>query len=203
MNFHEDSENKMSIKFNIFCYGKTVSNYEKHTMRNRKIIILFSLLALLIVNFVSVISAQTKKPLKAKDRPLPDLILSTVTGQKWSLHERRGRVVLLNFWATWCAPCRTEVPYLVRLSDKYKANGLEVVGVTIDSEDTEQINNFIKEFKVNYPVLLTVPGSVLSRQKAVPMSLLIDEKGVLAKKYVGAIKENVFEKDIKVLLSKK
>lgn len=171
-------------------------------IKNRKIIILFGLLALAAVNFFPGIAAQTKTP-KAKDKPLPDLTLSTVGGQKWSLRERRGRVVLLNFWATWCAPCRTEVPYLVRLSDKYKANGLEVVGVTIDSEDTEQINNFIKEFKVNYPVLLTVPGSVLSRQKAVPMSLLIDEKGVLAKKYVGAIKENVFEKDIKVLLSKK
>ena len=80
---------------------------------------------------------------------------------------------------------------------------MEVVGIAIDSENTVQINNFIKEFKVDYPILLTVPGSVLSQQKAVPMSLLVDEKGVLAKKYVGAIKESVFEKDIKGLLSKK
>lgn len=172
-------------------------------MKNRRIIILFSLLALLASGLVSSASAQTKTPPKAKDKPLPNLILNTIDGQKWSLYENRGRVVLLNFWATWCAPCRAEVPYLVRLASKYKASGLEVVGIAIDSENTVQINNFIEEFKVDYPILLTVPGSVLSQQKAVPMSLLVDEKGVLAKKYVGAIKESVFEKDIKGLLSKK
>lgn len=172
-------------------------------MNNRKIIILLSLLVLLALGFVSGVSSQTKTPPKAKDKPLPDLILSNVAGEKWSLHEQRGRIVLLNFWATWCAPCREEVPYLVRLSSKYKASGLEVVGIAIDSENTGQIADFIKEFKVDYPILLTVPGSILSRQKAVPMSLLVDEKGVLAKKYVGAIKESVFEKDIKSLLGKK
>ncbi len=172
-------------------------------MKNRRIIILFSLSALLTINLVSGLSAQTKTLPKAKDKPLPDLILTSVAGEKWSLHERRGRVVLLNFWATWCAPCRAEVPYLVSLSNKYKARGLEIVGINIDSENIEQINNFIKEFKMDYPVLLTVPGSTLSQQKAVPLSLLINEKGVLAKKYVGAIKESVFEKDIEVLLSRK
>lgn len=173
-------------------------------MKNRKFIILYFLSALFTIGSVSDLPAQTKKvPVKASAKPLPDLSLSTVTGGKWNLHEQRGRVVLLNFWATWCAPCRTEVPYLVRLYSKYKGNGLEVVGIAIDSENKEQINGFIKEFKVNYPVLLAVSGSALSQQKAVPMSLLIDEKGVLVKKYIGAIKESVFEKDIKVLLSKK
>ena len=173
-------------------------------MIKRKIIISIALLALFNIGLVPTLIAQTRKtPIKAVDKPLPDLSLATVSGGRWSLHKRRGQVVLLNFWATWCAPCRTEVPYLVRLSNKYKATGLEVVGVTIDSENTEQINSFIKEFKVDYPVLLTVLGSALSQQKAVPMSLLVDKKGVLVKKYVGAIKGDVFEKDIKTLLSRK
>lgn len=156
--------------------------------------------------FASGAAAQQKgktSPKAAAAKPLPNLTLNTTVGQKWSLEENLGKVVLLNFWATWCAPCRAEVPYLVRLSEKYKASGLEVVGINIDSENTEQIDNFIKEFKVDYPVLLTVPGSMLSRQKAVPMSLLIDKKGVLAKKYVGAIKQSVFEKDIADLLGGK
>ncbi len=173
-------------------------------MKNRKFILLFILSALFISSGVFNLSAQTKKtPVKPNAKPLPDLGLSTVTGGKWSLHEQRGRVVLLNFWATWCAPCRTEVPYLVRLASKYKADGLEVAGIAIDSENTEQINGFIKKFNVSYPILLAAPGSALSRQKAVPMTLLIDEKGILAKKYIGAVKESVFEKDIKALLSKK
>ena len=156
-----------------------------------------------MVGFASASPAQTRRASKPAEKPLPNVILNTIDGQKWSLYENRGRIVLLNFWATWCAPCRAEVPYLVRLSNKYKANGLEVVGITIDSENTEQINNFIKEFKVDYPILLTIPGSILSRQKAVPMSLLVDEKGILTKKYVGAIKESVFEKDIIGLFSRK
>ena len=170
---------------------------------NRKIINRISLLTLFVAGLVFASPAQIKRASKPVEKPLPNLSLNAIDGQKWSLYENRGRIVLLNFWATWCAPCREEVPYLVRLSSKYKASGLEVVGIAVDSENTGQINNFIKEFKVDYPILLAVPGSVLSQQKAVPMSLLVDEKGVLAKKYVGAIKESVFEKDIKGLLSKK
>lgn len=171
-------------------------------MKNRKTIIHFCLLIILAIGYVFDSAAQTKKtPPKAK--PLPDLSLITVTGKRWSLYEQRGRIVLLNFWATWCAPCRTEVPFLVKLSNKYKENGLEVVGIAIDSENTVQISRFIKEFKIDYTVLLTIPGSALSRQKAVPMSLLVDEKGFLVKKYVGAVKESVFEKDIQALVRKK
>lgn len=118
-------------------------------MKNQKNIIHLSLLILLLIGLVTNLPAQTKTTPKAKDKPLPDLTLPTVAGQQWSLHEQRGRVVLLNFWATWCAPCRTEVPYLVRLSNKYKENGLEVVGISIDSENIEQINSFIKDFKIN------------------------------------------------------
>lgn len=174
-------------------------------MRNRNLVIWLSFFVLITVLFTSGALAQqkAKTPLKSGGKPLPNLSLNTIGGQKWSLDENRGRVVLLNFWATWCAPCRAEVPYLVRLSNKYKAGGLDVVGINIDSDNIEQINSFIKEFKVDYPVLLTVPGSALSRQKAVPMSLLIDKKGVLAKKYVGAIKQSVFEKDIADLLGGK
>lgn len=139
---------------------------------------------------------------KAQEKPLPNLSLSEINGRQWSLEDDRGKVVLLNFWATWCAPCRSEVPVLVSLSDKYKTDGLKIVGVSVDSENADAINEFIKDFKIDYTVVLAVPGSLLSRQKAIPMSLLIDEKGVLAKKYVGAIEKSVLEKDIRVLLGK-
>lgn len=136
------------------------------------------------------------------EKPLPNLSLDNINGQKWNLEDNRGSLVLLNFWATWCAPCRTEIPVLVSLSDTYKINGLKVVGVSVDSENVAQINKFIKDFKIDYQIVLAVPGSQLSKQKAIPMSLLIDEKGILAKKYVGAIEKGVLEKDIKTLLAK-
>ena len=137
------------------------------------------------------------------EKPLPNLALNRIDGRKWNLKDNRGNLTLLNFWATWCAPCRSEIPVLVRLSDKYKVAGLKVVGVSVDSENVSQINKFIKDFKIDYSIVLAVPGSTLSQQKAIPMSLLIDEKGFLAKKYVGAVKEFVLEKDIKTLLNKR
>jgi thiol-disulfide isomerase/thioredoxin len=169
-------------------------------------IVWLSLFALAAVFPASRVFAQRKtktSPKTAAAKPLPNLTLNTIDGQKWSLEENRGRVVLINFWATWCAPCRTEIPALVRLSNEYKASGLEVVGISVDSENIEQINGFIKDYKINYPILLAAPGSLLSRRKAVPMTLLVDQTGVLAKKYVGAAKESVFEKDIKDLFAKK
>lgn len=92
---------------------------------------------------------------------------------------------------------------MTRLNGKYKSKGLEVFGIAVDSENTDRIDVFIKDYKINYTILPAKPGTSLARQKALPMTLLIDEKGFLVKKYVGAVKENLFEKDINALLSKK
>lgn len=171
-------------------------------LRNNKFIKQFGLLALIVSIFAVGLSAQTKMPPKVELKPLPDLKLDTVGGEKWSLYEQRGNVVLLNFWATWCAPCREEIPELVGLAEKYKTKNLKVVGVNVDSEDLELVNKFIKDFKMDYTVLLTVPGSLLSQQKSVPMTLLIDEESRLVKKYVGAVEGSLFEKDIENLFKK-
>ncbi len=171
-------------------------------MKIKQIIGGFALSAVFFAFLAADSFGQRKRTVKPVEKPLPNLALNTIDGGKWSLEENRGSVVLLNFWATWCAPCRSEIPVLVRLSDKYKTDGLKIVGVSVDSENVAQIPKFIDDFKIGYPILLANPGSLLSRQKAIPMSLLIDEKGILAKKYIGAIKEEVLEKDIKALLNK-
>ena len=171
-------------------------------LKNNKFINRLGLLALIVGIFAVGMSAQTKTPSKTAAKTLPDLKLDTVKGEKWSLHEQRGNIVLLNFWATWCAPCREEIPALVSLSEKYKLRNLKIVGVNVDSEDLKLVNKFIKDVKMDYTVLLTIPGSLLSQQKAVPMSLLIDEESRLVKKYVGAVDESLLEKDIENLLNK-
>lgn len=165
----------------------------------KKFIKQIGLLVLIFGIFAIGLSAQTK----TEAMPLPDLKLDTIGGEKWSLHQQRGNIVLLNFWATWCAPCRGEIPYLVGLSEKYKTKNLKIVGVNVDSEDLNLVKKFIKDFKIDYTVLLTVSGSLLSQQKAVPMTLLIDEESRLVKKYVGAVEGSLFEKDVEDLLKKK
>ncbi len=135
-------------------------------------------------------------------KPLPELKLPDLNGAEWSLHQNRGRVVLINFWATWCAPCRAETPMLVNFSKEYKRRGLEIVGIALDDDGAGNVKNFVADYKVDYPILLPVPDSALSRIDPVPTTLLIDADGRLAKKYVGALSENILRTDIEKLIGR-
>ncbi len=157
-------------------------------------------LALFFALSTAPIAAQARPD---AEKPLPNLSLKTTNGEVWNLEDERGNVIVLNFWATWCAPCREEIPALVSLRRQYKTEKVRVVGVAVDSENSETISAFIREFRIDYPIVLAVPGTLLSQQKALPMTLLIDERGVLAKKYVGAVRRSVLEKDLKNLIRKK
>lgn len=180
-------------------------------IKNEKVKSFYSACILFIVTISSLFGAadiygQTrrrtvKKTAAAKpaEKPLPELKLPDLNGAEWSLHENRGRVVLINFWATWCAPCREETPMLVNLGKEYKRRGLEIVGIALDEGGTEIIKRFVADYKIDYPVLLPVPGSALSRVDPVPTTLLIDAGGRLAKKYVGALSEKILRGDIEKL----
>lgn len=138
-------------------------------------------------------------PSKPAEKPLPDLKLPDLSGEQWSLHANLGKVMLMNFWATWCAPCREETPILVKLAEEYKSKGFEIIGIALDDDGAGNIDKFVAEFKVEYPILLPVPGSALSRIDPVPTTLLIDAEGRLAKKYVGAMPEKILREDIERL----
>jgi cytochrome c biogenesis protein CcmG/thiol:disulfide interchange protein DsbE len=174
-------------------------------VKDRKIISWIAILAFLFGAFATDSSGQRKQTApkkKTAERPLPNLVLKTLDGEKWSLSENRGRVVLLNFWATWCEPCRTETPMLVKLADEYEEAGLKVVGIALDENAVELIRKFAADYKIDYPILLPVPDSLLSRIDPVPTTLLIDGEGRLAKKYVGAMPEDLLRKDIEKLVDK-
>ena len=170
-------------------------------MNNRKFINWIGILALIFVAFLSDSFGQAERPQpKPVEKPLPNLVLDTIDGQKWSLHENRGRVVLLNFWATWCEPCRTETPMLVKLADEFEERGLRVVGIALDKDGVGIIKKFVAQYKIDYPILLPVPGSRLSEIDPVPTTLLIDAEGRLAKKYVGAMPEEILRADVEKLV---
>lgn len=173
-------------------------------MNNRKFISWIGILALIFVAFLSDSFGQAEQPQpKPAEKPLPNLVLDTIDGQKWSLYENRGRVVLLNFWATWCEPCRTETPMLVKLADEFEERGLRVVGIALDKDGVGIIKKFVAQYKIDYPVLLPVPGSRLSEIDPVPTTLLIDAEGRLAKKYVGAMPEEILRADLEKLIKPK
>jgi cytochrome c biogenesis protein CcmG, thiol:disulfide interchange protein DsbE len=169
-------------------------------MQSQKIINRTGFLALLMIVFALTLFAQTESATKPSAKPLPNLILDTIDGKKWSLQANRGRIVLMNFWATWCEPCRTEKPMLVKIGKEYKPRGLEIVGVALDEDGAEVIKKFVAKYKINYPTLLPIPGSLLSQIEPVPTTLLIDTEGRLAKKYVGAMPEDILREDIEKLI---
>ena len=134
----------------------------------------------------------------------PDFQLLSLDGTRVKLSEVRGRPVLLNFWATWCAPCRVEMPWLVAIDQKYRAQGLQVIGVSMDdSGETRKIAAFAKERAVKYPVLLgnASTADAYGGVRFMPQSFFIDPEGKIAKATVGLTHRKDLEDGAEALLS--
>jgi peroxiredoxin len=116
-----------------------------------------------------------------------------------------GKVVLLDFWATWCAPCRQEVPGFVALQKKYGKEGLQVVGVSVDQDGAQAVRRFGVENRVNYPLLLADERikAMFGGIEYIPTTFILDRNGKIAHKHVGFVPQSVFEKEIKPLLEQK
>lgn len=129
----------------------------------------------------------------------PDFEATTLDGRKLRLSDLKGKVVLLNFWATWCPPCREEMPIFIRVYKKYKNKGFEIVAVSTDSGQGV-VRKFIKEFRIPFPVVLDAKGELtrMYRVQGLPTSFLIDREGKIVKVRLGEYKE--IEKDLKKLL---
>ena len=164
-------------------------------------------LALTAAGLVFGIPGLHRPPPTAPLRPanqrgmMADLTLPTLDGPAWSLSRHRGRVVLLNFWATWCPPCQEETPALVRIAGDYRAAGLDVAGVSLDQDSAGSVPPFVAEYHIPYPVLLARPFTPLSDAvQSVPTTFLIDRQGRIANITVGAIDEASFRRELERLL---
>ena len=135
-------------------------------------------------------------------KPIPDGVFLDLEGSKRALSEFRGKVVLINFWGTWCVPCLREIPELVVLSHQLKRRGLEVIGIAVDSGRPEDIRAFMTQHGMDYHIRLGELGLVkrVFRIVGFPTSLLIDRHGMVRKRYVGPQTLEVFRKDVEALL---
>lgn len=129
-----------------------------------------------------------------------DFALTDLDGNPVSLSDYNGKVVLLNFWATWCPPCKKEIPDFIRIYNSYKSNGLEIVGVTGFRDKISQVTNYVETAKINYPVLFAedkVKPSLIANYgnfNSIPTSFLIDKEGMIRHVWTGAIDEEGFMK---------
>ncbi len=137
-----------------------------------------------------------------KDRhAMADLVMPELNGVSWRLSEHRGEVVLINYWATWCGPCREETPGLIDLARDYRYKGLSIVGVSMDMGGRPAVESFISEFHMPYTVLMPDLASLSAPAvDALPTTVLVDRNGRAAKSYVGAVKESIFRADVDQLL---
>jgi peroxiredoxin len=140
-----------------------------------------------------------------KDRKAAtDFVLSDAAGKSVKLSSWKGRVVLLNFWATWCSGCKTEMPWFVELQTQYRDSGLNAIGVSLDQDGWKSVTPYLNEHGVNYTIVVGPPE--LGKQygvEALPVTLLIDRDGRIAVTHVGLVPKPQYQAEIEALLAEK
>lgn len=148
-----------------------------------------------------------------QNKPAPDFTLDDLSGRKVSLADFKGKAVLLNFWATWCAPCKIEIPWFIEFRDQYAPQGFEIIGVSSDDLDKDdsaklfmqkaEISKFVEQQKINYPIL--IDGDSISHPyggvDSLPTSFFIDKNGIVVAQTVGLVSRDEIEADIRKALA--
>ena len=171
-------------------------------------------LALVVVAFVVALmlyvglhmarrSGRLATPRITRSTVAPDFSLESLEGKTMRLSDFRGKAVLLNFWATWCGPCKIEMPWFVELQQKYGSQGLQVVGVAMDDASKEDIAKFAKDMGVNYPVLIgkEAVGDSYGGIPALPETFFIGRDGKVVDKILGLRGKAEIEDAIKKALN--
>jgi thiol-disulfide isomerase/thioredoxin len=129
----------------------------------------------------------------------PDFELSSLDGKKYKLSDLRGKAVLLNFWATYCGPCKIEMPWFVELQKQYGPDGFQIIGVAMDDASNEEIAKFAKEMGVNYPILLGTEsvGQSYGGVSVLPTTFFLDRDGKIIAREFGLQSRSVFVDHIK------
>ena len=139
---------------------------------------------------------------EGKRQEAPDFALKDINGKTVRLSDYRGKVILLDFWATWCGPCQMEIPWFMEFERKYKDRGFAVLGLSMDDDGWQSVKPFIQEMRVNYRVMIADErtGDLYGGIEALPTAFLIDREGRVAIEHVGVSSRRDFEDGIEKLL---
>jgi thiol-disulfide isomerase/thioredoxin len=137
-------------------------------------------------------------------RLAPDFELKSIDGKSYKLADLRGKAVLLNFWATWCPPCKIEIPWFIELQKQYAGQGLIIVGVAMDDDSNKQkvVSDFANEMKIDYPILLGTDqvADQYGGVDALPTTFFIGRDGKIVRRVMGLAGHSEFEDDIQAAL---
>lgn len=148
------------------------------------------ILAVLLLLLAVMVSGCSKKEVPAQEgAAAPDFTLSDLSGKQVQLSSLKGKVVLVNFWATWCPPCREEIPSMVKLNQVMQGKNFQMLAISIDEGGKQAVQEFFRQNGVTLPALLDTDGSVSRRYgtTGVPETFIVDGKGMIRKKVIGGV----------------
>ncbi|HSR08786.1 MAG TPA: TlpA disulfide reductase family protein [Bryobacteraceae bacterium] len=159
--------------------------------------------SLLLISGLAVGCSSAPKAQQHLDRkPAANFTLADASGAKVALADYKGKVVLLNFWATWCGPCKVEIPWFIEFNKTYKDRGLAVVGVSLDDDGWKSVKPYLAEKKIDYTVV--VGNDAVSKSygdvESLPTTFIIDQDGRIAFTHTGLVSKDTYEKEIQSLL---
>lgn len=155
------------------------------------------IILVLVFLFTLGASAQSVKRQKA-----PRFSLKNQDGKVIDLNKLKGKIVLVNFWATWCGPCRAEIPDFIEVYNKYKSKGFEIVGIALDEGGWSKVAPFIEKEKINYPIVLGSQeiANAYGGIEGIPTTFIIDKNGYIAGRQVGMLTKEALEHALNSLL---
>src|SRR5256885_731186 len=168
-----------------YSIGAVESPSTKGRQMSRKPLVIVALLVLIAW---AVFATQQARP-GAGFGPAPEITLTAPDGKKISLSDYKGKVVLIDFWATWCGPCRASIPALEALYAKYHGKGFEVIGAAMERDDGSQVPGFVKAMGMNYPVGLPTSREQIEAYapSSIPLMVLVDKNGNIQWKLQGYV----------------
>lgn len=171
--------------------GEAKYSQEGSIMKNLFVLLLLAL----------TVAFTTDSP--AQQRKAPKVAFTTADGKVLDLSKLAGKVVVVNFWATWCGPCRKEIPDFIEFYKIYKEKGVEMIGVSLDREGWAKVTPFVKQNNMNYPIVVG-DGEVAGKFgnfNAIPTTFIIDKDGKIVDEHTGVMTKKMLESKIKPLLS--
>jgi thiol-disulfide isomerase/thioredoxin len=161
-------------------------------------------MTLLGIVFSAIVVTFSSASVLGQEITAPQFELKDINGRTLRLNDYQGKVVLINFWATWCPPCRAEMPDLVRLQREHRKKGFQIIGITYPPERKDRVRRFARSLKVNYPIILGTRQlkARFSSDETLPLTIVIDRDGKVSNIIVGILLREEFDEKIKPLLMK-
>ncbi len=161
------------------------------------------LVCIVVPMMIILLSCSGKKTTTASGEDMPAFELPDLSGTLVASSSFSGKVLLIDFWATWCPPCREEIPGFIELQAAYKDQGLEIIGISVDQNKAD-LDTFVPANKMNYTILhdtTNVTPTAFGGIQGIPTTFLVNKKGKIVKKWVGFHEKSVFDQEIKKLLA--